>query len=382
GFNTKILYNRQSLEIEKYLKSYDNLTTDDIFALYYTGHGSNIPDDNADESDGKDEVLVLSDGVRNIPFVDDVLNQNLNVIKAKKLVIFDSCHSGTAHKGNDSRGIMAKTLPSNLLSKPMSKGLIIGWGKEISGNYMVLSASKDYEQSLATTHGSLFTNELYRIFTNSSNKSMESILEEATYNIVRYSKQNNQNPHHPNFSFSNPSYKNISIDDYLQNQKESLQSQLDKMSENPQLNQLRISNALSSYNTNDFVNFSFDTNGARGYLSVLFVERNKVTVLYPNPKVVSKEIQGRYSFPKDFFNFKVRAFKNCNGCQEDKTTIYLLLTPQPLSSLNSMSRDKLLSFSKESNRAKVISKDVELVESQPTKQSSGLLIGRYEFVVR
>jgi len=388
GFTPTVLYDENSLQIENYLNRYANsLSANDTFALYYTGHGSFVPDRNNDEADGRDEALVLSDGVRNIPFIDDNLNHYLNAIKAKKLIIFDSCHSGTANRGNESSSIRVKSFPSNELNAPLSKGLKVGG--EIGGEYIVLSASEDSEQSLATTNGSLFTNEMYRLL--SSQKSLESIKEEATYNIVSYAKRANRKPHHPQFTFSNPSFKGISINSYLktsyappthrQTQEQTLQSQLDKMVQNSP--SITISNQQNRYHTGDFVNFSLNTHNQQGYLTILFVEKSDVTVLYPNPKASSRLVQGGYDFPKDFGNFKVKAVKKCNGCQLDKTSIYIMLTPQPLANIANMTHNKLLSFAKGSNMAKIMSKDAVLVfdESDKNRDESGLMMGKHEFFV-
>jgi len=389
GFKVKVLYNQESLQIEDYLKSYANsLSANDTFAFYYTGHGSLVDDIDGDEiDDHKDEALVLSDGVKNIPYIDDNLNQYLNTIKAKKLIIFDSCHSGTAHRGDVDNSIRVKSLPFNELNAPLSKGLVVG--REIGGgDYIVLSASEDNEESLATMDGSLFTNEIYRLL--SGQNSLDSIQEEATYNIVSYAKRANKKPHHPKFTFSNPSFKNISMNSYLktsharpthrQTQEQTLQSQLNKMVQNTP--PITITNQQNRYHTGDFVNFTLNTNNQQGYLTILFVEKSDVTVLYPNPRASSRLVQGSYDFPKDFGNFKVKAKKKCDGCQLDKTSIYLMLTPQPLANIANMTQKSLLSFTKGSNMAKIMSKDVELVFDEPAKNSqSGLMMGKYEFFV-
>ncbi len=389
GFTPTVLYNQESLKIEDYLQSYANsLSANDTFVFYYSGHGSSVADKNGDEvDDHKDEALVLSDGVRNIPYIDDDLNHYLSAIQAKKLIIFDSCHSGTANRGDGSSLIRVKTLPSDELDAPLSKGISID--KEIGGDYIVLSASEDNEESLATMNGSLFTNEIYRLL--SGQNSLESIQEEATYNIVSYAKRVNKKPHHPKFTFSNPSFKSISMNSYLktsytppthrQTQEQTLQSQLDKMVQNTP--SITITNQKKSYHTGDFVNFTLNTNNQQGYLTILFVEKDNVTVLYPNPRASSRLVQGSYDFPKDFGNFKVKAVKKCNGCQFDKTSIYLMLTPQPLANIANMTQKHLLSFAKGSNMAKIVSKDVELVFDEPNKNSgkSGLMMGKYDFFV-
>jgi len=387
GFQTTVLYDQNSLKMKDYLRDYaNNLNADDTFALYYTGHGSYVTDKNGDEDDGRDEALVLSNGVENIPYIDDNLNFRLNAIKAKKLIIFDSCHSGTANRGDSSSTIRAKTFPSNELNTPLEKGLRVGG--EIEGSeYIVLSASQDTEESLATTNGSLFTNEMYRLL--SSQTPLESVREEATYNIVSYAKRANRKPHHPKFTYSNPSFGNQPISSYLKSNstptpraEETLQTGLDRLVANSQIAKINISNAKGDYNTGDFVSFTLNSNSNQGYLTILFVEKNKTTVLYPNPKAFSKVIGGSYAFPRDFGNFKVRAFKNCNGCQKDKTSIYLILTPNPISNIQNMTNQKLLSFTKGSTMDMAISKDVDLIFDEPTKTpSSSVMVGRYEFFV-
>jgi len=99
GFHTTVLLDRDSMRIDEYLNQYHSLGADDAFAFYYSGHGSYTDDESGDESDGQDETLVLSNGVENRFYLDDNLNRHFNSIGAKKIIVFDSCHSGTAFKG-------------------------------------------------------------------------------------------------------------------------------------------------------------------------------------------------------------------------------------------------------------------------------------------
>ena len=69
----------------------------DVAVLHYSGHGSNVPDDNRDESDGRDEILCPTDLDWDDPLRDDWLRKTLDGVRAgvNLTVIMDCCHSGT-----------------------------------------------------------------------------------------------------------------------------------------------------------------------------------------------------------------------------------------------------------------------------------------------
>ena len=97
GFRVNKLHN--SLHLKSVLSAYSRtLNSNDILIVYYSGHGTTVADQNGDERDGRDEALVLSNGIQNEYLVDDAFNLYLNSIQARKLIIIDSCHSGTIYK--------------------------------------------------------------------------------------------------------------------------------------------------------------------------------------------------------------------------------------------------------------------------------------------
>ena len=65
--------------------------------LHYSGHGSNVPDDNGDEADGRDEILCPTDLDWDDPLRDDWLRTTFDGLRAgvNFTVIMDCCHSGT-----------------------------------------------------------------------------------------------------------------------------------------------------------------------------------------------------------------------------------------------------------------------------------------------
>lgn len=70
--------------------------------IYYSGHGSQLPDDNDDEKDGLDETLSPIDTTKEggNQITDDEFGAILAQMSDRELtVIIDSCHSGTISRG-------------------------------------------------------------------------------------------------------------------------------------------------------------------------------------------------------------------------------------------------------------------------------------------
>jgi len=69
----------------------------DVLLLYYSGHGSNVPDDNKDEADGREETLCPTDLNWDDPMRDDWLRKTFDTLPdgVSFTVIMDCCHSGT-----------------------------------------------------------------------------------------------------------------------------------------------------------------------------------------------------------------------------------------------------------------------------------------------
>ena len=69
----------------------------DVLVLHYSGHGSNVPDDDGDEADQRDEILCPTDLDWKAPLTDDWLRQTFDRLRdgVSLTVIMDCCHSGT-----------------------------------------------------------------------------------------------------------------------------------------------------------------------------------------------------------------------------------------------------------------------------------------------
>lgn len=75
---------------------------EDLVYVHYSGHGSQVMDQNGDEADEADETLVPHDG--RTPGVPDVVDDEIAAILDRMtvgmaVIVLDSCHSGTATRG-------------------------------------------------------------------------------------------------------------------------------------------------------------------------------------------------------------------------------------------------------------------------------------------
>ena len=197
--NIKVLLNEEvTLEnLKKTITSWliEGTTVDDKVLIYFTGHGSRIPDLNNDEADGADEVLVLYDSVvvrenykktiKNV-LLDDEFGLYLQQIKSHDLMLLvDACNSGTIYRGISSQAEKAygkffnySGMPQPDLSQ-ISSSQTKSFEKTISivdtvsneqqstrktilrqsegSRFVAITAAGDNELALATKKGSIFT---------------------------------------------------------------------------------------------------------------------------------------------------------------------------------------------------------------------------------
>ena len=119
-----------------------NADEDDVCMFFFSGHGTYGTDVSPiDESDGYDEYICpadhyyLSNGIR-----DDELDAWMTPIKAKKIVMIDSCFSGGAIKEADASIKTMSGVPRAELTDSFAKDLN-------KAGYVVLTASDDDEVS-------------------------------------------------------------------------------------------------------------------------------------------------------------------------------------------------------------------------------------------
>jgi len=152
---------------------------DDRVLFYFSGHGSQIPDENNDEDDQFDEVLLLHDtafsekhGRQTLTGVllDDHLNHMLARMKSRNiLIILDACHSGSATKRMQLSSRSFQTSQAKVKYFYYSPSLeAAGEGGSFDlmnpqtmqadgSHYVAITACRDDEKTIATAQGSIFT---------------------------------------------------------------------------------------------------------------------------------------------------------------------------------------------------------------------------------
>ena len=154
----------------------------DLVVFYFSGHGSQQPDQNGDEQGGADEIFLPYDvgswsgaGVSNA-IVDDDLNLRVSRILDKGVDFFgiiDACHSATGFRAIDGddmrvRGVDPSELGVPSLSKPASRGLSVRTGdadKPGRGRAAFFYAAQEDEEALEKTPKDAADGESFAVFT-------------------------------------------------------------------------------------------------------------------------------------------------------------------------------------------------------------------------
>jgi tetratricopeptide (TPR) repeat protein len=167
----------------------------DKIVIHFSVHGEQITDLNGDEKDKKDECLIPFDAPGNFEdtsnfkalIIDDEIDEWITLLRKKIgseghiLLLLESCHSGTAGRGNGKLNNFAfKENYNNLLLKSdyfeNTKPKEIGLGK-----YVLFSASQAYERNFHTKDDN--GNEIGSL-TYALAKAFEQLPKDATYSTL------------------------------------------------------------------------------------------------------------------------------------------------------------------------------------------------------
>jgi hypothetical protein len=172
GFQVDVLQDTRATQaavLSKIGEAKDSLKRGDFFVFYYSGHGGQVDDRDGDESDRKDEVLLIYDR----PIVDDQLAELWKGFPegVRILTLMDACHSGTMVRKATSRGERTEIVCSPVrplmlgLNKAEKTDVFRSSGGDDSGiqaSLIHLSGCTDAQAAADTGQGGAFTLALLR----------------------------------------------------------------------------------------------------------------------------------------------------------------------------------------------------------------------------
>ncbi len=371
------------------LREYQNMQSDDIFLLYYSGHGAQIPDNNGDENDGRDETIVLYDyaGDENIKglFVDDEMFRLLVAIPAKKFVFFDSCHSGSAFKSAAGATVAAKSL--GYLSKAVNPASNVKEpGEADKRSILFFGAAKDDQQSLATPSGSMFTLSLIdgikrkKADSNHDGRvTFRELLDFSTRDIERqthncpsgYCPLFNPEMHAQKDMLDQDIFTAMEINDKRQQNDTGIEATLDKMLSSGEAKSMMVE-ARESYSDGDKIELRFDSGSYEGYLTVLYIDHDDITVLYPNRfQPQERKFGGRVVFPSSVTDrFDLNAMKPYG-----RTVGYVILSAEPLGLYEQGGKSIFRVLPRNGSAAK------DMMRGMGIREKNTLMIGKAVFTV-
>ena len=203
--------------VKNTLIDFYSLKSTDTLLFYYTGHGSRAYG-GFEEKDKKDEFLMLSgynikypNIITNRVMIDDEFNYHFSKIKAKKIILYDCCHSQTQNKGLSSNKRVIKSMETVFkLKQPKNQTYL----NAKMSNYIKLSACLDEEEAEDSLSGGIFTLTLKYILEKNSNISFDNLIKEIKNNLVKVAnKYDRAGNFTPNLSSDLLSPKNFKTGD-------------------------------------------------------------------------------------------------------------------------------------------------------------------------
>ena len=141
----------------------------------------------------------------------------------------------------------------------------------------------------------------------------------------------------------------------------------------PTKNKLTIA-AKQSYSKNESLHFSIDTGKEKGYVYIIYIDKKGDTAVLSNNSNKKKK-GGKLNFPKDFGNKNIKVSKDCKNCKKEKTTVYVLLSTDPIEDISNMNKNDLLSLNTKQTLHKNRAISLNNENKQPVK------IAKVEFFV-
>jgi hypothetical protein len=312
-------------EFETWLRR--GVQADDRVVFYFSGHGSNTPDFNGDESDGVDEVLVTHDvnrvridGRAALAGVidDDTLAGLIEAIPSRNIwIIVDACHSGTVTRSfrldNASLGsddVFTKSF--TYTDMPVGEQVVFDREFEQDGdtNFVSMSAAGDGEKAIGTSQGGVFTIGLTSSITEAARSGQPMTVVELRDKAAAYIRDHvdEDRIHNPQVTGSqqlaNGAWDLIKLSDGTTGpNRKKLLGMVEEQS-----NVFKLSANKDVYSVDDPVELNL-TIPMNGYLNLITVDaEDNATVLFPNHYHDDNAVSaGEFSIPTSQMQFELPA---------------------------------------------------------------------------
>ncbi len=324
----KVLFNDQATyaNVKQALATWvhDGVGSDDHVLIYFSGHGTRVPDPDPGNVGGVDDALVLHDvqratiqgkaSLKNVLIVHEFGAALAKIPSHDVLVLVDACHSGSATRvltlGNHRLGV-----GSGFMKYFFYPGMPTGAAHTRAlrapaavDNYAALSAARDEEFAVGTEHGGLFTLGVVEAIQNAARDKQHPTLVDlrtaATTFIAAHTDE--QSRHHPTTDGNERLIKGELPLIPLQGGQGPTWQALATLAAKGE--PLTLSGEARQIHVGDEVALEVALPRA-GYLNVVTVDsQDRATVLYPNKFVTTNEVKaGHFKFPTAEMNFVLRA---------------------------------------------------------------------------
>ena len=323
----KILFDQQATyaNVQRALATWvrDGVRPDDHVLIYFSGHGTRVPDPSPGNVGGVDDALVLHDvlharinghaTLKNV-LIGHEFGAALAAIPSHDvLVLVDACHSGTATRnltlGNRRLGVGSGYM--KFFSYPgmptgVTRGLrALGTGSE---NYAALAAARDDEFAVGTEQGGLFTLGVADAIQNASrdgrHPSVADLRTAATTYIASHTDE--QSRHHPVADGNERLIRGeLALIPLRDGQGPTWQALATLAGRGDPLS---LTGAGHDLHVGEEVTLAVNL-PRPGYLNVVAVDsQDRATVLYPNKYATANQVPaGNFRFPTAEMNFVLRA---------------------------------------------------------------------------
>lgn len=311
-------------EFEGWLRK--GVRPEDRVVFYFSGHGSNTPDLDGDETDGVDEVLVTHD-VRRIKqkgrsalkgvVTDDKMASLIGNIASENIwIIVDACHSGTVTRDIQMDNLSLGADPVFVKSfsydgMPVSNEFAFDRSLAQDGpaNFVSISAAGDGEKAIGTHSGGVFTIGLTKTITEFAKTGSALTITQLRDRAAEYIRGHvdESRLHHPqitgNESLASGALKIIPGVSTSQPNRNRLTGLVAE-----QKNTFQLEASKNTYVLGDNVKLSMNV-PIDGYLNVVTVDaQDNATVLFPNRFNASNFVkEGPVKIPTDAMAFDLPA---------------------------------------------------------------------------